>query len=94
LDIFNVELSLSVKKQLRKTPSHIINKLFSWVEGVEKDGLNYMRKIPGYHDERLKGKREGERSIRLSKAYRAIYIIDRDTKIQFIEVTEVNKHEY
>lgn len=50
--------------------------------------------IPGYHDEPLKGNRTGQRSIRLSKAYRAIYIIDNDDNIEIVKVLEVNKHDY
>lgn len=46
------------------------------------------------HDEPLKGKRQGQRSIRLNKAYRAIYIINKEGVIHFVEVEEVNKHEY
>ena len=34
--------------------------------------------VPGYHDEPLKGHRAGQRSIRLSRAYRAIYEIKED----------------
>lgn len=49
---------------------------------------------PGYHDEPLKGKRVGQRSIRLNRAYRAIYEIDETGQVHFIEVLEVNKHEY
>jgi proteic killer suppression protein len=52
-----------------------------------------MRKRPGFHDEPLKGKRQGQRSIRLNKAYRAIYEVD-PQEPHFIEVVEVNKHEY
>jgi proteic killer suppression protein len=57
-------------------------------------GLNKIRQRPGYHDEPLKGKRSGQRSIRLSKSYRAIYIITNDSMIEFVEVQEVNKHDY
>lgn len=53
-----------------------------------------LKKVPGYHDEALKGKRSGQRSIRLSKAYRAIYVIDQGGKIEIVKVLEVNKHEY
>lgn len=53
-------------------------------------GLYEVRKIPGYHDEPLKGKRTGQRSIRLNRAYRAIYIIYRNDVIHFVEVKEVN----
>jgi toxin HigB-1 len=94
LDISKVKLTELAKRQLLKLPSHIIRKLQAWIHGIEGDGLNYMRKIPGYHDEPLQGKRAGERSIRLSKAYRAIYLIDRDGKIEIIKVLEINKHDY
>ena len=53
-----------------------------------------MRKTPGYHDEPLRGERQGQRSIRLSRAYRAIYIIKNDREIEFVSVEEVSKHEY
>ena len=49
---------------------------------------------PGVSDEPLKGKRSGQRSIRLNKSYRAIYVINRDGGVEIVEVQEVNKHEY
>jgi len=52
-----------------------------------------MKKVSGYYDEPLKGKRKGQRSIRLNKAYRAFYVINKNGMIEF-EVIEVNKHEY
>jgi toxin HigB-1 len=46
----------------------------------------------------LKGARAGQRSIRLSRAYRPIYIIDNDIidndGAEFVSVEEVNKHDY
>lgn len=51
-------------------------------------------KVPGYHDEPLKGTRKGQRSIRLSKSYRAIYIIRSNQSIKFVSVEEVSNHEY
>ena len=53
-----------------------------------------MRKLPGYHDEPLKGERAGQRSIRLSRAYRAIYIVASTGAVEFISVEEVTKHVY
>lgn len=44
-----------------------------------------MRKIPGYHDEPLKGDLKGLRSIRLSKGYRAYYVVVKDT-VEFLRV--------
>lgn len=61
---------------------------------VERVGLAEVRKLSGYHDEPLKGTRKGQRSIRLNRAYRAIYIEHKDGKIQIVEVIEVSKHEY
>ena len=95
MDIFEVKLSEKAEDNLRKLPGHIVFKLQIWVDGVKNEGLREMRKRPGFHDEPLKGKkRNGQRSIRLNKAYRAIYEIDTTETIHFIEVIEVNKHEY
>lgn len=60
---------------------------------VEAHGLEEIRKIPGYHDEPLKGKLQGLRSIRLNRAYRLIYRIEKGIVIQVV-VIGVNKHEY
>lgn len=87
-------LSTPAKRDLLKVPLHIASKLQHWVDSIEVSGLIETRKISGYHDEPLKGKRVGQRSIRLSKAYRAIYIIDHEGKIAIIKVLEVNKHDY
>ena len=92
--INRVELSKSAKKQLQKVPQHVVTKLLAWVDDVEQRGLEEVRKTPGFHDEPLKGKRKGQRSIRLSKSYRAIYELLKDGSIEFVEVQEVNKHEY
>lgn len=94
MDIKRVILSKKAENNLVKVPKHIVLKLSSWVESVTENGLNYTRRIPGYHDEPLKGDRKGQRSIRLSKSYRAIYVICENNKIEFVEVREVNKHEY
>lgn len=92
-DIFNVRLSPKAKRDVRKIPLPIALKLNAWIEDVGHRGICEVRKIKGYHDEPLKGKRLGQRSIRLNISYRAIYIITSDV-ISFIEVKEVNKHEY
>ena len=63
----------NILKKLKKIPNHIHINLQSWVASVELGGIREVRKIPGYHDEPLKGKRKRQRSIRLSKHWRAIY---------------------
>jgi proteic killer suppression protein len=94
LDIFKVVLTRQAQQNLVKLPSHIVHKLLAWVDDVENAGLSEVRKIPGYHDEPLKGSRIGQRSIRLNKAYRAIYVISQEGKIEIVKVLEVNKHDY
>jgi proteic killer suppression protein len=94
LDIFKVALANSAKKELKKLPFYIVRKLLAWVDNIENNGLNEVRKVPGYHDEPLKGSRTGQRSVRLSKSYRAIYIVDQKGKIEVLKVVEINKHDY
>ena len=94
MDIFTVVLTKYAKKDLMKVPVHIVRKLQDWVDNIENYGMNATRKIPGYHDEPLKGNRSGQRSIRLSISYRAIYTEDSDGKVEVANVLEVNKHDY
>lgn len=88
-----IELSRKVRKELGKLPRHILANLLDWVEEVEVRGLEEVRKLPGYHDEPLKGDWLGYRSMRLSRSYRAIYRVE-EAHIKVIIVVEVNKHEY
>jgi proteic killer suppression protein len=89
-----VELSRNAQKQIRRLPVHITEKLQAWVHAVSLYSLEEVRKTPGYHDEALKGQRSGQRSIRLSRGYRAIYIIKKNDSIEFVSVEEVNLHDY
>jgi proteic killer suppression protein len=91
--IRTVVLSDGAAKDLRNVPSFIRDKLLTWVSAVELSGLEEVRKTPGYHDEPLKGCRRGQRSIRLNRAYRAIYTVVSDGA-QFVSIEEVSKHNY
>jgi proteic killer suppression protein len=91
--IRRVEITRLAEKQIRRLPRHIVDNLMIWVAAVEHDGLEEVRKVPGYHDEPLKGDRAHQRSIRLSRSYRAIYEIKGDG-VKFASIEEVNKHEY
>ena len=69
--------------------------MINGVELSELIGLDNTKKIKGYHDEPLSGDRKGQNSIRLNNAYRAFYLISKETnEIKIIKVIEVNKHEY
>ncbi|HDV5785642.1 TPA: type II toxin-antitoxin system mRNA interferase toxin, RelE/StbE family [Legionella pneumophila] len=88
-----IELTKSAQKDLSKIPQYIKEKSL-WVDSVERLGIQKLRKIPGFHDEPLKGDRQGQCSIRLNKAYRAIYAENEQKEIVIISIIEVNKHEY
>lgn len=89
-----VEFTKRAYESLAKLPAHILVKLKTWVAQVELVGLAETRKRTAFHDEPLKGKRVGQRSIRLNKAYRAIYVESHDGMVHILTVIEVNKHEY
>ncbi|MCB0415854.1 MAG: type II toxin-antitoxin system mRNA interferase toxin, RelE/StbE family [Bdellovibrionales bacterium] len=94
MESVKILLSNIAEKQLKKIPKHIKVKFNAWCDLLKYIGLIEARKYKGFHDEPLKGERKGQRSVRLSKSYRAIYIEVDKNKFEIIEVLEVNKHEY
>ena len=92
--IRDVELSARAINQIDRVPLHIAEKLRLWVRTVRLIGLEETRKVPGFHDEPLRGQRSGQRSIRLNRSYRAIYTIGTRGNIEIAIVEEVNKHDY
>lgn len=89
-----VLLARFAEKQIRRLQPHVVEALWTWVRSVELDGIYATRIVPGYHDEPLKGDRNGQRSVRLSKAYRVVYEEIESGEIVLICVLEVNKHDY
>ena len=84
----------AVDKQLQQVPEVVSRKFRIWVLLIEESGIREVRKHKGFHDEPLKGKRQGQRSVRLNKAYRAIYLERETGEVELLEVLEVNKHDY
>jgi toxin HigB-1 len=93
-NVYIVEASKKFQKQLKKLPTYIKQAVAVWVQSVIREGISDVRKFRGYHDELLKGKRIGQRSVRLSKAYRLIYEEDNNKETVTILLVEVNKHDY
>ena len=91
--ITDVQITKSALKDLKKTPRYLQEKFRAWLEAVTRVGLEETRQRPGWHDESLLGNRKGQRSLRLNKQWRVIYIIKKET-IEFVEVMEVTPHEY
>lgn len=94
MNINKVIINKNAQRDLEKVPKYIAIKLYEWIEAVSHDGLLELRKISSFHDEPLKDKRKGQRSIRLSKSYRAIYEIGHRGEMELVEIVEVNKHDY
>jgi len=92
--VIKISWGKHVEKQLDRVPGVITRKFRLWVALVEESGIREVRKQKGFHDEPLKGNRQGQRSIRLNRAYRAIYVEHETGELELIEVLEVNKHEY
>lgn len=88
-----VSISRFAEKRIQRLPRYLQEALMIWVKTVETLGILQVRKVPGYHDEPLKGARKGQRSIRLSRAYRAIYTEEETATIE-VKILEVSKHEY
>ncbi len=55
------------KKDLKKAPIYIVKKFRKWVSDIESDGLEEVRKVPGWNDHSLKGDRKGQRAIYLNQ---------------------------
>ena len=94
MEVLHIEISKLAGNQLCKIPHSIQDSFSKWVDRIEKIGIQETRKISGYHDEPLKGDRRGQRSVRLNKGYRAIYIQRSLGDIKILEVLEINKHGY
>jgi proteic killer suppression protein len=92
--ITEIQITKQALKELRRIPEYLQEKFRAWMVAVNKTGIEETRKRPGWHDEPLQGDRKGQRSIRLNKQWRAIYIVKKNGQIEFIEVQEVTPHEY
>ncbi len=92
MNLTQVARTRSFEKDLDVVPDFIRVKAIFWIGLVESLGLREVRRRPGFHDEPLKGQRQGQRSVRLNQAYRLIY---RETRSGLeILLLEVNKHDY
>ena len=92
--IDRVEVSKRAERSLTKAPKQVVAKFFYWKQQIEEHGLETVMKLPGYHDEPLKGKLKGYcRSVRMALGYRAYYRVV-GNKLDCVWVEEVNRHDY
>lgn len=92
--IVNIRITRRALKNLKRTPRYIQEKFRAWLVSVAKIGLLETRKQSGWHDEPLHGVRYTQRSIRLNRQWRAIYIINHEGIVKFLDVIEVTAHDY
>ena len=83
---------LKLRKIVEKPPSAVLKKYEIWKSIVFRHGPEKLKDFPGFHDEKLKGARKGQRSSRLSLQYRVIYEVDRE--IVTVYVLEITPHKY
>ena len=81
-----------IAKQCLKLPPPIVKKYELWKNIVFRHGPEKLREFPGFHDEKLKGTRQNQRSSRLSLQYRVIYVVVQE--VVTVYVLEITPHEY
>jgi proteic killer suppression protein len=75
-----------------KLPLNVVKKYELWKNIVFRHGPGKLKEFPGFHDEKLRGERKGQRSSRLSLQYRVIYSVERD--IVTVYGLELTPHKY
>ena len=81
-----------ITKTCKKLPLAVVKKYELWKDIIFRHGPEKLKEFPGFHDEKLKGERVGQRSSRLSLQYRVIYSVERQTVT--IYVLEITPHKY
>lgn len=79
-------------KIIAKLPLQVVKKYELWKDIVFLHGPDKLREFPGFHDEKLKGELEGQRSSRLNIQYQTIYAIERE--IVTVYVIYIAPHKY
>jgi len=81
-----------VAKICLKLPINVVKKYELWKNIIFRHGPEKLKEFPGFHDEKLRGLRKGQRSSRLSLQYRVVYTVERTTITVF--VLEIIPHDY
>ena len=81
-----------MEKACRKLPDAVVKKYELWKDIVFRHGPEKLREFPGFRDEKLTGKREGQRSSRLSLKYRVIYAVEKE--MVTVLVLDIMPHKY
>ncbi len=90
--MWNILEHRSIAKTCKSLPLQVVKKYELWKDIVFRHGPDKLREFPGFHDEKLKGERAGQRSSRLSIQYRVIYQVEKE--IVTVSVIDINAHKY
>jgi addiction module RelE/StbE family toxin len=90
--MWHIKEHRDIAKQCLKLPLTMVKKHELWKNIVFRHGPEKLKEFPGFHDEKLKGERKGQRSSRLSDQYRVIYKVERD--VVTVLVMEITSHKY
>ncbi len=90
--MWRIQEHRDIEKSCKKLPQAVVSKYELWKEIVFRHGPEKLKEFPGFHDEKLKGERAGERSSRLSLQYRVIYSVEQD--VVTVYVLEITPHKY
>jgi plasmid maintenance system killer protein len=92
MSMWNIKEYRGIEKTCRHLPPNVLKKYELWKSIVSRHGPEKLREFPGFHDEKLKGDRAGQRSSRLNLQYRVIYQVERE--IVMVYVIEITPHDY
>jgi mRNA-degrading endonuclease RelE of RelBE toxin-antitoxin system len=90
--MWRIQEHRDVQKICRKLPVAVLKKYELWKNLVFRHGPDILREFPGFHDEKLKGSRMGQRSSRLNLQYRVIYTVEQD--VITVYVLDITPHDY
>jgi len=90
--MWHIREHYKLSKIVEKLPLQVVKKYELWKSIVFRHGPDKLREFPGFHDEKLKGDREGQRSSRLNIQYRIIYSIEKE--VVSVYVIDITPHKY
>lgn len=90
--MWHIKECREIAKLCRKLPVDVVKKYELWKDIIFRHGPEKLKEFKGFHDEKLKGNRKGQRTSRLSLQYRVIYTVKR--QIVTVFVLEISPHKY
>lgn len=90
--MWRIEEHRRVEKQLGAAPREILKRYEKWKDIAMISGPPGLRLIKGFHDEALRGARQGYRSSRLGLHHRVVYRVIPEQSL--FQVEHITAHDY